>query len=33
VRCDTCKDKDEPACVKACPTKAIIWKEEVIVKE
>ncbi|MGE5197390.1 MAG: 4Fe-4S dicluster domain-containing protein [Deltaproteobacteria bacterium] len=28
VRCDKCKDKDEPACVKACPTAAIIWKEE-----
>jgi len=25
VRCDKCKDKDEPACVKACPTGAIIW--------
>lgn len=29
VRCDKCKDKDEPACVKACPTGAIIWQEEV----
>jgi anaerobic carbon-monoxide dehydrogenase iron sulfur subunit len=29
VRCDKCKDKDEPACVAACPTKAIIWKEEI----
>jgi anaerobic carbon-monoxide dehydrogenase iron sulfur subunit len=28
VRCDKCKDKDQPACVKACPTGAIIWKEE-----
>ncbi|MDO8661993.1 MAG: 4Fe-4S dicluster domain-containing protein [Candidatus Omnitrophota bacterium] len=27
LRCDKCKDKDEPACVKACPTGAIIWKE------
>jgi len=25
VRCDKCQDKDEPACVKACPTGAIIW--------
>jgi carbon-monoxide dehydrogenase iron sulfur subunit len=30
VRCDKCKDKDEPACVKACPTGAIIWQEEII---
>lgn len=30
VRCDKCKDKDEPACVKACPTAAIIWQEEVL---
>ena len=28
VRCDKCKDKDEPACVKACPTQAVIWQEE-----
>ena len=27
VRCDKCKDKDEPVCVKACPTGAIIWQE------
>lgn len=32
VRCDKCKDKDEPACVDACPTQAIIWQEEVLVK-
>jgi len=32
VRCDKCKDKNEPACVKACPTGAIIWQEEVAVK-
>jgi carbon-monoxide dehydrogenase iron sulfur subunit len=31
VRCDKCKDKDEPACVKACPTGAIIWQEELSV--
>ncbi|MDP2941587.1 MAG: 4Fe-4S dicluster domain-containing protein [Candidatus Omnitrophota bacterium] len=30
VRCDKCKDKDEPACVKACPTGAIIWQEEAL---
>jgi len=29
VRCDKCKDKDEPACVKACPTHAVIWQEEI----
>ncbi|MCM8800486.1 MAG: 4Fe-4S dicluster domain-containing protein [Candidatus Omnitrophica bacterium] len=28
LRCDKCKDKDEPACVSACPTGAVIWKEE-----
>jgi len=33
VRCDKCKDKDEPACVKACPTGAIIWQEEVVVNK
>ena len=32
VRCDKCKDKDEPACVKACPTGAIIWQEEVLIE-
>jgi len=32
VRCDKCKDKDEPACVKACPTGAIIWQEEILVE-
>jgi len=31
LRCDKCKDKDEPACVKACPTGAIIWQEEISV--
>ena len=25
------RDKDEPACVKACPTGAIIWQEEVLI--
>jgi carbon-monoxide dehydrogenase iron sulfur subunit len=32
LRCDKCKDKDEPACVRACPTGAIIWQEEVVVE-
>ncbi|MBL7069852.1 MAG: 4Fe-4S dicluster domain-containing protein [Candidatus Omnitrophica bacterium] len=32
IRCDKCQDKDEPACVKACPTGAIIWCEEAEVK-
>lgn len=32
LRCDKCKDKDEPACVKACPTEAIHWQEEVPVR-
>jgi len=30
IRCDKCKDRDEPACVKACPTGAIIWQEEAL---
>jgi len=29
IRCDKCKDKNELACVKACPTGAIIWQEEI----
>lgn len=33
VRCDKCKDRDEPACVKACPTGAIIWQEEIVVEK
>jgi carbon-monoxide dehydrogenase iron sulfur subunit len=33
VRCDKCKDKDEPACVKACPTRAVVWQEEIAVKK
>ena len=33
LRCDKCKDKDEPRCVKACPTGAIIWREEIEVKK
>jgi carbon-monoxide dehydrogenase iron sulfur subunit len=28
LRCDKCVDKDEPGCLKACPTGAIIWQEE-----
>lgn len=32
VRCDKCKDRDEPACVKACPTHAILWQEEIAVE-
>lgn len=28
VRCDMCPDEKEPACVKGCPTKAVIWQEE-----
>ncbi len=33
IRCDKCKDKEEPACVKACPTGAIIWQEEMAVEK
>ena len=32
LRCDKCKDKDEPSCSVACPTGAIIWEEEVLSK-
>ena len=31
LRCDKCKDKNEPACVKACPTGAIVWREEILI--
>jgi len=26
VRCDLCKDREEPSCLKVCPTGAIIWQ-------
>lgn len=29
LRCDKCKDKNEPSCIKACPTGAVIWQEEI----
>jgi carbon-monoxide dehydrogenase iron sulfur subunit len=32
LRCDKCIDKDEPSCLKACPTQAIIWQEEKVEK-
>jgi carbon-monoxide dehydrogenase iron sulfur subunit len=25
VKCDLCPDREIPACVEACPTKALIW--------
>jgi carbon-monoxide dehydrogenase iron sulfur subunit len=28
VKCDRCPDRDEPACVNACRTKALIFAEE-----
>jgi carbon-monoxide dehydrogenase iron sulfur subunit len=28
VKCDRCPDLDEPACVTACPTKALVYAEE-----
>jgi carbon-monoxide dehydrogenase iron sulfur subunit len=28
VKCDLCPDRDVPACVEACPTKALIYAEE-----
>ncbi len=33
LRCDKCIDKDEPSCLKACPTEAILWQEEAGVKK
>jgi carbon-monoxide dehydrogenase iron sulfur subunit len=33
LRCDKCKDKDEPSCVAACPTGAIIWQEGIDTKK
>jgi len=27
LRCDLCQDKEEPACVAACPTKALFFGE------
>lgn len=28
LRCDKCEGRDEPGCIKSCPTGAVIWKEE-----
>ncbi len=28
VKCDRCPDRDEPACVAACPTRALVFAEE-----
>jgi len=28
VKCDLCPDRDEPACVASCPTKALVYAEE-----
>jgi len=27
VRCDMCPNEKEPACIKGCPTAAIVWQE------
>jgi len=32
LRCDKCKDKDQPSCVRACPTGAVIWQEEIVLQ-
>jgi carbon-monoxide dehydrogenase iron sulfur subunit len=28
VKCDRCPDRDEPACVASCPTRALVYSEE-----
>jgi carbon-monoxide dehydrogenase iron sulfur subunit len=28
VKCDRCPEREEPACVNACPTKALVFAEE-----
>lgn len=28
VRCDKCDGREEPSCIKACPTGAVFWQEE-----
>jgi carbon-monoxide dehydrogenase iron sulfur subunit len=28
VKCDRCPDRDQPACVDACPTQALFYAEE-----
>jgi carbon-monoxide dehydrogenase iron sulfur subunit len=28
VKCDHCMDRDNPACVEACPTRALVYCEE-----
>lgn len=28
IKCDCCPDRDVPACVEACPTKALVYMEE-----
>jgi carbon-monoxide dehydrogenase iron sulfur subunit len=28
VKCDRCPDRDQPACVDACPTQALVYAEE-----
>jgi carbon-monoxide dehydrogenase iron sulfur subunit len=30
VKCDRCPDRDEPACVISCPTRALVYAEEEI---
>ena len=28
VKCDRCPDREEPVCVNACPTSALVFTEE-----
>ena len=28
VKCDRCPDRDEPACVASCPTRALVYTDE-----
>ena len=29
ARCDMCPDESQPACIKGCPTAAVVWQEAI----